>query len=382
MFQSFLFDESAVSSSNLIVLVLFATVSYFFFTYALRLIRSRNELPLPPGPRGPLLVGKLLEVIAASKKGEQHLLFQKWAREYGDLYKVDLEPCTQYMVNSDVAVKSIFDKSAAISSNRPLWLVSGEHICNNWNVLPLNANTPRWKQQRKITWANVGSVPKADAGLPFLHFETLKLLHDVVNEPAIQASGSALWNAIMKYTYSNFAIQLLGLDVPSSTDPAIDYIHETGVAQILGTLPGSYIVDVLPALDLLPIFLKPWQRAGRERFRRDLEWSVDKLERVKVMPDRSAIKDSLLCKIIEDEKHLGFESKEEGAYFCLMLTIGAADTSQISTWSFIEAMLEHPEIQVKARQEIEKAVGDRIPEFTDYDRTPYVSQLVMYVSLD
>lgn len=201
-------------------------------------------------------------------------------------------------------------------------------------------------------------------------------MHEVVNEPAIQRSGPALWNAIMRYTYSNFSTQMFGLDVPQATDPAIHYIHETGVAQILSTLPGSHIVEVLPFLDALPLFLKPWERSGRARFYRDLHWSVDKLERVKAMSDRSSIRESLLCKIIEDDKHLGFDSIEEGAYFCLMLTIGAADTSQISTWSFIEAMLEYPEVQFKARAEIEQVVGDRIPEFADYDRIPYVCQLL------
>lgn len=358
-----------------IVLVLF-TVLYLLIAYFLRSSHSKSELPLPPGPHGLPLIGKLPEVIAASKIGEQHLLFQRWAREYGDVCKVELGPFTQYMINSDVAVKAIFDKSAASSSDRPSWLVSREHICNNWNVLLLNANTPRWKHQRKVTWANVGSVPQADAGLTFLHYETLKFMHEVVNEPTIQRSGPALWNSIMRYTYSNFSTQMFGLDVPQATDPAIHHIHETGVAQILGTLPGSYIVDVLPFLDALPLFLKPWERAGRARFHRDLNWSVDKLERVRAMSDRSSIRESLLCKVIEDDKHLGFDSMEEGAYFCLMLTIGAADTSQISTWSFIEAMLEYPDVQVKARAQIEAVVGDRIPDFADYDRIPYVCQLL------
>lgn len=45
----------------------------------------------------------------------------------------------------------------------------------------------------------------------------------------------------------------------------------------LGTLPGSYIVDVLPFLDTLPMFLKPWERNSKARFRRDLEWCMERL---------------------------------------------------------------------------------------------------------
>ena len=244
------------------------------------------------------------------------------------------------------------------------------------NVLSINADTPRWKYQRKITWGNVGSIPQANAALPFLHYETLKFMHEVAHDTQIQRSGPALWNAVMRYTYSNFSTQMFGFDVPKSSDPAINYIHETGVAQILATLPGAFLVDVMPFLDNLPMLLKPWERAGRARFQRDLTWSMDKLRRMKAMKDRSAVRESLLCKIVEDEKHLGFPSVEEGAYFALMLTIGAADTSQISTWAFVEAMLEYPEVQKKAQREIDKVVGDRIPDWDDYARIPYVSCIV------
>lgn len=166
---------------------------------------------------------------------------------------------------------------------------------------------------------------------------------------------------------------MLGFDVPHSSDPAINYVHETGVAQILGTLPGAYLVDIMPFLDYLPLFLKPWERAGRARFQRDKAWSVDKLERMKAMKDRSAVRESLLCKIVEDEKNLGFPFVEEGAHFALMLTIGAADTTQMSTWAFVEAMMTFPNVQKRARDAIDAVVGDRIPYWEDYEKIPYVS---------
>lgn len=371
-----------------ICLFLLSGLVYLCVSFVQQYLLERHLLPLPPGPKGRPFIGNLPDVLTASKVGEQHLLFEKWARQYGELYKVKVGPFTQYMINSDVAVKQILDKSAGVSANRPPWLVSSNHICNSWysvprsqscqvlttsrNVLLIDADTPRWKYQRKITHSNVGSIPRADAALPFLNYESLKFMHEVVNDSKLQKSGKSLWNSMMRYTYSNFATQMFGLDVPNSTDPAINYIHETGVAQIMGTLPGAYLVDIFPMLDLLPLALKPWERAGRERFQRDKDWCVQKLERIKAMKDRSAIRESLLCKIMEDENQLGFPSAEEGAYFCLMLTIGAADTSQVSTWSFIEAMMTYPEVQEKAKREVDKVGGDRIPDYGDYEKIPYV----------
>lgn len=359
-------------ASLAISLFLLSSVAYFTITYLFRLNAEKGLLPLPPAPPGRPLIGNLTDVLAATKAGELHLLFEKWARQYGDVYRVNLGLFDEYMINSDLAVKQVLDVPAGISANRPPWLVSRTHICNDWNVLLLDGDDPIWKHQRKVTWSNIGSIPRADAALPFLHFETLQFLHEVAHDVATQQSGPALWSAMLRYTYSLFATQMFGLHVPRSTDPAIEYIHETGLAQMLGTLPGYYMVEVLPFLDRLPMALKPWERRGRARFRRDLEWCVERLNRMKNMKDRSAIRESLMCKMIEDDNNLGFTCEEEGAYLCLMLTLGGADTTVISTWSFLEAMLEFPHVQAKAQQQLDQVVGDCIPTWEDYDQIPYV----------
>jgi hypothetical protein len=74
---------------------------------------------------------------------------------------------------------------------------------------------------------------------------------------------------------------------------------ETGLAQILGklrliyikrpqqypltlrrigTIPGMHMVDIFTWLDYLPLFLKPWERDARKRFKRDIEWCTTRLE--------------------------------------------------------------------------------------------------------
>lgn len=72
----------------------------------------------------------------------------------------------------------------------------------------------------------------ADAGLPFLHFETLKFLNEIASDPKRGADSHALHTSIGRYAYSSFASQTFGLDVPTVDNPAVDYIFETGVAQI------------------------------------------------------------------------------------------------------------------------------------------------------
>jgi len=189
----------------------------------------------------------------------------------------------------------------------------------------INGSDPRWKHQRKVTTANVGSVPRADAGVPFLEYESLKFLHEVAIDPMAQQSNHKLWQGVMRYTYSAFASQMFGLDIPTGTHEAIHYIHETGTAQIIGTLPGSYLVDIFPALEWLPMAFKPWAKEGSARFKRDVDWCMERMRRIEQMDENEKgplVRESLMSKILEDEKSLGFPTKEEGAYLCLMLTIG------------------------------------------------------------
>ena len=48
-------------------------------------------------------------------------------------------------------------------------------------------------------------------------------------------------------------MQSFGFEIPSATDPAIQYIDESGKRSIEGKLLGSYIVDILLVLQHLPL---------------------------------------------------------------------------------------------------------------------------------
>lgn len=268
LFQSL--KGSLINGSSIEFLTLLAVV----FIYSVYLhTRRRNSLPLPPGPKGSFITGNLSEVLRAVQDRQQHLLFYKWAQQYGEIVRVRSGPFVQYFINSDQAVKEIFDQNSSVTSQRPRWIASNEQICNRLNLLLLHADDPRWKHQRKITHSYLTSVPRADAGLPFLHFESAKFLYQMTQEDDVSSvSGWKLYRRILRYTYSTFSSQTFGMDIPDDDDQVIADIHETGLAQILQTLPGANMIDVLPFLDRLPLFLKPWERRNRMRFERDMRF--------------------------------------------------------------------------------------------------------------
>ncbi|KAH7047397.1 cytochrome P450 [Macrophomina phaseolina] len=318
-------------------------------------------------------------MMKAGKNGELHLQLEKWARLYGEICRVRVGLITEFFINSDKAVKAIFDKSSACTSERPRWIIAKELFSNSWNVLLLNASDSRWKNQRRIMNTHMSSPQKADAGLPSLYRETLRFLYNASHDSDAGTDKQDVWPQLERYTYSAFAQQTFGLEIKHDTSPTIPYIKETGLAQIIATFPGSYIVDMFEVLDKLPSFMKVWERDARARFQRDMEWCRQQMKKVKKLVSNGKAPDALLPKALADEKLLGFPCEDEAAYMSMMLIIAAADTSQISTWSFLEAMLLYPDVQVKARQQIDEAVKDRLPVWEDLERLPYVRCLMKEV---
>lgn len=86
-----------------------AIVCFFATLYVAALWQKRSSgskfLPLPPQPRGNLILGNLPTVIKASTETIQHLLMQEWAQSHGEIFRVRLGPVTEYFLNSDHAVK-------------------------------------------------------------------------------------------------------------------------------------------------------------------------------------------------------------------------------------------------------------------------------------
>ncbi|KAE9580743.1 hypothetical protein CGMCC3_g3528 [Colletotrichum fructicola] len=98
---------------------------------------------LPPAPKGYPFLGNLMDVVSAG--GLLHLKMIAWAREHGEIIRVVLGPNTEYVINSDRACAAIFQKNAAISSERPAWLVGQKYITNYESMDLLDASNPRWK---------------------------------------------------------------------------------------------------------------------------------------------------------------------------------------------------------------------------------------------
>ncbi|KAK1445674.1 hypothetical protein CMEL01_09917 [Colletotrichum melonis] len=361
----------------LIYAILMTTLTLFLWT---KTRRRTNGLPLPPQPPSKPILGHLTDLIRENQARRWHLKLEGWAREYGAIFGVRTGYIVDYYINSDVLVKELFDKKSAVTADRPVWIMSNEILNNGFNTLFLDASDPTWKNQRKVIQQLLTSPQQAGKIVPFLEYETMRFLRDNVLEPSDGLSGLQLLRGIERYTYSAFAMVIMGMDVPDADDSVIDFLQESEY-QIINTFPGTNIIDLAPSLGKLPLFLKPWERHGRARYRRDLSWGM---KRVKIVEEAiargdSSFEETFLGSALADENLKGMSCKEELAILSSALIVASADTSRMTTWSFVEAMLQFPEAQARAQAEIDKVVGDRPPTYEDYARIPYIRMLLKEV---
>lgn len=353
------------------------TLLSFLFICVLWRSKPTARGDLPPSPSGWPLLGNMPDLIKAGSAKKLHILMQDWAKSYGEVYRVRVGPVEQYMLNSDRAVKHLMDRNSALSSARPRWIVAGELLANNWSVLFLSADNPRWKVHRRIINTHLASRQKADSMLTVLYQETLQWMHEVCHDTDRGSDKQNVWAGLQRYTYSTFARQMVGLPWPKPDHESMKYMHQSAELQILETFPLANLVDLLPWLQHLPLFLKPWERWARKIHADDLKWARTRTARVQqLMMDTVSQPDSLLAQSLRDERMIGFESLDEASIVAVQLIGAAADTSQMSTWSFLEAMMTFPDVQHRAQQKIDAVVGDRIPTWEDFDRIPYVRSLM------
>ncbi|KAG7082534.1 cytochrome p450 [Colletotrichum scovillei] len=317
-------------TASLIYVILTTTVALSLWT---KTTSGASGLPLPPQPPSKPILGHLTDLIRENKARRWHLKLEGWAREFGPIFGVRTGYIVDYYINSDVLVKN----------------------------------------QRKVIQQLLTSPQQAGKIVPFLEYETMRFLRDNVLETSGGLSGRQLLRGIERYTYSAFAMVIMGMDVSDANDWVIDFLQDT--------FPGANIIDLIPSLGNLPLFLKPWERHGRARYRRDLSWGMRRVKTVEeaMKSGDTSFDGTFLGAALADDNTKGMSCKEELAILSTALIVASADTSRMTTWSFVEAMLQFPEAQARAQAEIDKVVGDRPPTYEDYARIPYIRMLLKEV---
>ncbi|KAL0958419.1 hypothetical protein HGRIS_000559 [Hohenbuehelia grisea] len=204
---------------------------------------------------------------------------------------------------------------------------------------------------------------------------THELLLNLLEEPDI-------WMAHLRHMAGKIILSIAyGIDVQPGNDPYIALAEEAIHCLVQAAIPGAFVVDSLPFLKYLPAW------APGASFKRAAETWRRGVHAFKERPYDAAKKDYLAG--IDTASFVSYrlrsiEGKEQEADWENIIKFAAgsmyaagSDTTVSLLGTFLLAMLENPDVQLKAQHELDGVLGNgRLPDFDDQDSLPYVTAII------
>ncbi|EJD46775.1 cytochrome P450 [Auricularia subglabra TFB-10046 SS5] len=319
-------------------------------------LRRKSSTSWPPGPPGLPIIGNLLQVPST----DSHLSHFELARKYGPIFRLKLFQ-RNVIVLSDLKIAiELLDKRGAIYSNRPKFYMS-EMAGWEWDAANM-MHGDEWRARRRLVHLK-------------FYGNTISHLHGLIRRTTIEFASNLLKTPddfehhIRRSAAANIVGAAYGIRVAEDNDPYI----AIGVQAVesLGTqlLPGSNAIDEFPILRFIPPWvpvLGYWSKAALE-----LRKYPTAMRESKGIAQPCMMTDNLAS--LEPGSEVTEEIIKDA---CGVAYLGGADTTVCTILFFLMAMVLWPEYQRKAQQELDRVVGDRLPEFADCDSLPYLEAII------
>ncbi|KIJ25376.1 hypothetical protein M422DRAFT_237031 [Sphaerobolus stellatus SS14] len=334
-----------------------------------------SRLPLPPGPKPLPLLGNYLE----RPKEEPWLVTDKWIKQYGDLVYYRILGQGVLVLGSLKRTHDLFDKRSKIYSSRPYsYMLS---VLCGWDfAIPVQGYGDIWRQHRRVfqQYFNINAVSKYR---PIQLREARKLLLRILNDSNPMDVKEHLRN-----TFATIVMEIVYGYKVVDNDPFIHITEEAMDGFNAATVPGAFLVDMIPIMLYLPSWFpgggfkklaKKWKKATMEMIDVPFFKVKDEMKRGVAQP---SITSSMIQSVAEKPK-----AEAEAMEQVLKNTAGTAfaggtDTTISAVYSFFIAMAMHPEVQKKAQKELDAVIGtDRLPEFEDRESLPYINAIILEV---
>ncbi|KAJ6575009.1 cytochrome P450 [Mycena capillaripes] len=347
----------------------FCAFCAFVISIAYRRMRMRAKLP--PGPPGRFLIGNLRDI---PHNIPQWLIYNGWAKQFGDIVSIEIFGSRMMILNSLEAVTELLEKRSANYSDRPPMHMANDLMCWHWDFVHMRYSD-WWRLHRKTFHQHF--QPRAvPAYYSVQRKATRTLLQRLSKDPPRFADH------IREFAGGVILHVVYGYEIRPENDPYVALAKEAlkGLNQAVHT--GSFLVDFLPVLKYVPSWVpgasfkrkaEAWAKSSlalRDIPFEDLKASI---AAGNVIPSFTA---DNLDKLRKQENS---SSLEEVIKNCAGIAyLAGSDTTMALLLAWILAMTLNPEVQAKARAEVDAIIGDKLPEFSDRDRAsfPYVDAML------
>ncbi|KAG8899458.1 hypothetical protein FRB99_006703 [Tulasnella sp. 403] len=334
-----------------------------------RLLRvGRRESDLPPGPPTRPIIGNIPDWPLTSP----YLTFAKWAEKYGEIFSLKLGTGTVVSLNTPQAVRFVLDTKNMSTADRPdlyviNFITAGLHLGfmkygNTWRIL------------RRAATEILNSKACAKHH-PIQYAESAQFMNDLLVDP------QGFYDHCQRYAQSVVVAVVFGQRVARVTSWIARALANTSGTQDHLLTPG-----VTPPIDLVPLFKYVPERWAKWkticRNARDAQRDMnDRLttaceERLQNGRGNGCFIETL-C---ERRQELGM-TRDMVMYLGESLIEPGSDSTKTFLQNCIMLLVTHPEVQQKARREVDQVVGtNRLPTFEDLNDLPYCRAIVEEVN--
>ncbi|KAF9557515.1 cytochrome P450 [Agrocybe pediades] len=330
----------------------------------------RLRLPYPPGPSRLPLIGNLLDFPTSSEA------FNAWCKKLdSDLLYLRAFGNEFLILNSMEAIEDLLEKRSSIYSSRPT-LPMIDLMGWSWmfSVLPYG---DMWRERRR-TFTKYFHPGSTAVHQPYAIQFVRSMLPRLLDHPED-------FLEISRHSVTAFTISLAyGFPIREKDDPYVSLAERALSSINEASLPGSFLVNILPVLRHVPEWMP-----GAEFKRKARAWKKTQ-EQFRIVPFERTIKDmsngiarpsfvtSNMSRLNENVSSQEIYQREVViADTAAMIFEAATDTTLAAVKLFFAAMLCYPEVQKRAQAEVDRVLRGRLlPEFTDEDDMPYVGAVI------
>ncbi|EXJ76269.1 uncharacterized protein A1O5_00777 [Cladophialophora psammophila CBS 110553] len=288
--------------------------------------------------------------------------------QYGPIMGLKLGDMNVIVLNSYTTVKDLYDKRSSIYSNRV------DNYLRNFGyglMISNRDNDDVWRRQRKMYHTALTSTA-ATRYLPYQQFESKQLLWDLLNKPYDS------YDALKRYTTSTGSTITYGWRVNSPDNPYVTRLFEWIDSYTLvgiATQVTEFFPFLRPIVKHTPKFLNKLNKELSRLTIMERDLWLDLLREAKSKIDRGKLNPCFAGDMLTNQDKDGLNEMEM-AFNAGHAWAGASDTTFNTLHGFVKAMILYPEVQEKAHQELDQVVTERLPEWEDRDRLPYVRAIV------
>ncbi|KAI6047002.1 cytochrome P450 [Pisolithus marmoratus] len=339
--------------------VVACTLLILGFFRLIRLVSSRNPLPLPPGPparwfwQNPLPPADIARTLA------------DWVNEYGPVISLRQGSQVIIIVGRMDAATEIMEKNGASTADRPHSIAARELLSKGLRMV-LEHNNERLRRLRKAMSTHL--QPKSISKFrPMQMQDARRFVLDILDNPGDHQTHALRYGAsvILRVTY--------GKSTPTSNDdPEVIGVH-TALGRFQQLMrPGAYLVDRVPILKYVPWYgreIERWHRYEIKLFREQLA----RIEKEMATTDCGP---SFARTLLEYERDN--MPRDEMAYLAGSMYGAGSETSAVGLMSMILAAACHPDAQLRVQNEIDAVVGrDQAPKWSDADSLPQLQAFIL-----